>query len=434
MFCRTLAAILAILLCATSASSDAYEKYKGTTLRVSWPTLGHFGAGETAIREFERQTGINVEIEAIPYLQMYDRQIEVMSQPVGEFDLVSWVIMWKGEYVEKGLLHPLADMFADEALADPEYNFQDIPPAYLVSGGMVGGEKGYLDGPDAVLYGIPYGAETSLLAYRKDIFEERGLAPPETYDQLRNAILNLSYDNIPAMTSRGQTGNNITFAWLLHLGPMGGKIFDDNWQPIINSKEAVEATEFLRLVFRTGPDNMENFSFGQSTFSFLSGDAAIYLDNFRVGAASRNEDLSALGDKFGFLPHPRDVECSAETGGFAIGIPENSQNKEAAFLLLQYLTSQEGDLITTQAGGDPMRFSTFSAVQSERSESSAIIKSLLCANVDWRPLIPEWNKIQNDVLGPALVKVVTTNGSIQSIMDDANDQLYELMSEAGYYE
>jgi multiple sugar transport system substrate-binding protein len=421
------------VLPATFVNADQYEEYRGTTLRVSWPALGHFTAGQAAIDEFERISGINVEVEAIPYLQLRDRQIKVMSQPAGDFDLVSWVIMWKGEYVDLGLLQPLEPFFENSKLADPTYDIVDIPRAYLVSGGMVGGDKGYLDGQGAVLYGLPYGAETSILAYRKDIFEKNGLSTPTTYDDLRNAILTLSYQDIPAMTSRGQSGNDITFSWLLHLAPLGGRIFSDGWEPLINSPEAIEATEFLRLVFRTGPEEMDTFNFGQETFEFLSGGAAISLDNFKIGAATRDQNFSTLGDQIGFAAHPSGAECRAETGGFSMGIPQNSQNKEAAFLLLQYLTSREGDLVTTQAGGDPIRFSTFSAVQAERAESSAIIGSLLCADTDWRPLIPEWNSIQNQVLGPALRRVVSSNDPIQAIMDDANTQLRALMEDAGYY-
>lgn len=431
---KKIAAVAALTLSSTlSLSADPYADYRGTTLTVSWPTLGHFAAGADVIAAFEAETGINVEVEAISYLGLRDRQLEELSKPEGTFDLISWVIMWKGEYVEKGLLQPLEPFFADETLTQPDYNMRDIPRPYLVSGGMVGGPKGYLDGEGAVLYGVPYGAETSILAYRTDIFEENGLTPPRTYDQLRTAILELQALGIPAMTSRGRSGNDITFAWLLHLGPMGGRIFDDDWEPVINSPEAVEAAEFLRLVFRTGPEGMDEFSFGQSTFEFLIGNAAIYLDNFKIGGALRSPNFSGLSDKISFMAHPSDQSCSAETGGFAIGIPNNSQNKEAAFLLLQYLTSKEGDAATTAAGGDPMRLSTFAAVQRERVESSAIIESLLCADTDWRPLIPEWNAIQDDVLSLALREVVTTGRPVQDIMDDANAKLRLLMDEAGYY-
>ena len=430
---RTILCAAASALFASVALADPYTAFQGTTLKVSWPSLGHFNNAELVIEEFERETGINVEVEAIPYLELRNRHFEELSKADGEFDLVSWVVMWKGEYVKNGFLTPLAPFFDDASLADENYDMTDIPNAYLASGGLVGGPKGYLDGPGATLYGVPFGAETSILAYRKDIFQKHDIDVPRTYHDLKLAIERLADLGIPAMTSRGKGASNLTFAWLLHLGPMGGTVFDDNWQPVINSPEAVEAAEFLRLVVETGPEGSEGFDFGQSTFAFLFGDAALYLDNFKIAAASRAMNGEAFQEKIGYASHPSGRKCSAETGGFAIGIPSNSQNKEAAFLLLQYLTSKEGDRRTTQAGGDPIRISTFTSVQQERPESGAIIGSLLCADTDWRPLIPEWPSIQKEVLGPALLQVTTTGRPVQDIMDEAAIKLRQLMKDAGYY-
>jgi len=400
---------------------------------VSWPTLGHFKLAENVIEEFEDISGINVEIEAIPYLGLRERQMEELSKPTGTFDLVSWVIMWKSEYVSQGLLAPLDPFFADPALADEDYNRNEIAGAYLVSGGLVGGKKGYLDGPGAQLYGVPYGAETSMLAYRKDIFEDLGIPVPTTYNDLSNAITVLNGNGIPAMTSRGRGGNDVTFAWLLHLGPMGGKIFDDEWNPIINSDEAIEAATFLRRVVQTGPGDIDTFNFGQSAFEFLSGGSAMYLDNIKIASAASDPNFSVFADNIGYAPHPKGATCSAETGGFAIGIPENSDNQGAAFLLLQYLTSREGDQQIVDLGGDPVRIPTLLNNLEQRPEFAAVAGSLACADVDWRPLIPEWNVIQNDILGPALLQVTRTDRPVADIMNEANETLRGFMQTAGYY-
>ena len=111
-----------------------------------------------------------------------------MSGDEGEYDVVVWVVMWKGEYVSKGLLTPLSQFFTNGALVDPDYDIDDIADAYLQNGGVVGGKKGYLPGKSGALYGIPFGAETSILAYRKDVFEENGYEPPTTYDELRTLM------------------------------------------------------------------------------------------------------------------------------------------------------------------------------------------------------------------------------------------------------
>ncbi|MCY4209154.1 MAG: sugar ABC transporter substrate-binding protein [Roseovarius sp.] len=430
---KSLTAGVAAAFFAAAAFANPYEKYEGTTIVVSWPALSHFAAAETLVEEFTEETGIEVEIDALQYLKLRDRQILEMSKAEGEYDVVSWVVMWKGEYVSKGLLTPLSEMFTSAALVDPLYDIDDIADAYLQNGGVVGGRKGYLPGRSGALYGIPFGAETSILAYRKDIFEEQGIEVPTTYDELAAAMTQLHEAGIPALTSRGKTGHQVTAAWLLHLAPMGGKIFDDQWNPQVNSPEAVKAAEFLRHIAKTGPVGVETFGFGEAAAAFLQGDAAMHLDSLKIAAMSRNPSLSKIDGNVGYALHPVGSRCGSETGGFAMGIPANAPNREAAFLFIQYMTSKAGDQHMVELGGDPIRISTLKNNADKFPDYLITAEQLPCADPDWRPLIPEWNEINIDVLGQALTQVLTTDDPIQPIMDEANEKLRAIMEREGYY-
>jgi multiple sugar transport system substrate-binding protein len=427
------AGLTALLLSTSSVFANPYAEYEDTTIVVSWPALAHFNAAEELVEEFIEETGINVEIDALQYLALRDRQLLEMSKPEGDYDVVSWVVMWKGEYVNKGLLTPLSQFFTDASLVDPMYDIDDIADAYLQNGGVVGGDLGYLPGPSGALYGIPFGAETSILAYRKDIFEEQGIEVPETYDELRDVMTQLHEAGIPALTSRGQTGHQVTAAWLFHLAPLGGRIFDDQWNPVVNSPEAVEAAEFLRHTVQTGPVGIPTFGFGEAAAAFLQGEAAMHLDSLKIAAMSRNPNLSTIDGNVGYALHPVGSRCGAETGGFALGIPANSQNQEAAFLFIQYLTSKAGDQRMVELGGDPVRISTLQNNTEGFDDYPVVAEQLPCADPNWRPLIPEWNELNIDVLGQALTQVITTDDPIQPIMDAANEQIREIMEREGYY-
>lgn len=426
-------AVSALALSAGIAAANPYEKYAGTTIVVSWPALSHFNKAETLVEEFTEETGIEVEIDALQYLKLRDRQLLEMSKDEGEYDVVSWVVMWKGEYVSKGLLTPLSQFYTSGSLVDPDYDINDIADAYLQNGGIVGGTKGYMPGVSGAMYGVPFGAETSILAYRKDIFEEQGIEIPTTYDELRAAMATLKAAGIPALTSRGKTGHQVTAAWLLHLAPLGGKIFDDQWNPVINSPEAVEAAQVLREVAQTGPAGIPTFGFGEAAASFLQGESAMHLDTLKIAAMSRDPKLSKIDGKVGYALHPTGTRCGSETGGFAAGIPANSQNKEAAFLFLQYITSKAGDQRMVELGGDPVRISTLKNNADKFDDYSVVAEQLPCADPDWRPLIPEWNELNIDVLGQALTEVITTDKPIQPIMDAANEKARAIMERKGYY-
>ena len=423
----------AALAWSSAVLANPYEKYAGTTIVVSWPALSHFRKAETLVDEFTEETGIEVEIDALQYLKLRDRQLLEMSKAEGEYDVVSWVVMWKGEYVSKGLLTPLSQFFTSGSLVDPGYDIDDVADAYLQNGGVVGGKKGYMPGKSGALYGIPFGAETSILAYRKDLFEEHGIAPPATYDELRAAMQTLHAAGVPAMTSRGKTGHQVTAGWLLHLAPLGGKVFDDDWNPVFNNEAGVEAAQVMREIAQTGPTGVPSFGFGEAAAAFLGGDAAMYLDTLKIAAMSRDPKQSKVDGKVGYALHPVGTRCGSETGGFAVGIPANSQNQEAAFLFIQYITSKAGDRRMVELGGDPVRMSTIGHFKDQFEEYPVILEQLPCADPDWRPLIPEWNELNIDVLGQALTEVITTDKPIQPIMDAAADKARAIMEREGYY-
>ena len=104
-------------------------------------------------------------------------------------------------------------------------------------------------------YGVPFGAETSVLAYRKDLFDKYGQKVPETYDDLR-ATAQFFAEEVPGiygLTMRGAPGHQATHGWLLHADPFGAKVFDEKWEPAFTSNEAIGALEFMQEMIAYGP-------------------------------------------------------------------------------------------------------------------------------------------------------------------------------------
>jgi multiple sugar transport system substrate-binding protein len=419
------------------SAESPYEKHRGETIVVSWPSLSHFQVAAELIPQFEEETGINVETEFIDYVSLHDKQVLEMSKPEGDYDVVAWTIFWKNEYVNKGLLAPLSQYFGNPTLVLPDYDVEDIVPGYLVSGSAIGGRKGYLEGPMQGIYGVPFGAETSLLAYRKDIFEENNLKVPETYDELLETAQWIT-DNVDGMygiTSRGAAGHQIVAGWLLHLTPYGGSVFDDQWNPIVNNEAGVKSLEALGVIMKNSPPGVTTYGFGEAANAFLQGEAAMYLDAHKIAAMSRDPNQSKVIDKVGFALHPTDVTCGAETGGQAMGIAANSQHKEAAFLFIQWMTSKAIDKKLAEIGGDVIRFSTLADpdLQAKFPEYPVLLEQLKCAATDWRPLIPEWGAINAPILGVKISEFSTGDKSAQQALDEAAELIREEMARSGYY-
>ncbi|WP_147112274.1 extracellular solute-binding protein [Tateyamaria sp. syn59] len=421
---------------AGAAYANPYEEYAGTTLIVNFPAHPHYNAAMKVLPEFTKETGIEVEVDQLPYLKMRERQTLELAQDEGEYDLISYVVFSKADYVFADQLENLAKYFMNPKLADPNYDAGDLIDGYVENIGVAGGFKGYLPGPTGSLFGIPFGSETSVLAYRKDIFEKHGIPTPETYDQLLDAACKIPElePGMGGMASRAASGHQASHAFLLHLAPLGGRVFDDAWNPIINNAAGVEAANALKSIVDCGPEGAMSFGPSEAANAFATGQAAMFMDSIAFMPGFEDPERSQVAGKVGYAMHPKGVRRGSQTGGFGIGIPKNAENKEAAFLLMQWLTSKKGDLMVAMEGGNPSRFSTYQdAGLNEKYPFAATFgEALKYADPDWRPIIPVWGKINADI-GTTMSKVLTEDLDIQEALDGVAERTRAVMDDAGYY-
>ncbi len=419
-----------------AAFANPYADYAGTTLIVNFPAHPHYDAAMKILPEFTKETGIEVEVDQLPYLKMRERQTLELAQEEGEYDMIAYVVFSKADYVFADQLENLAKYFMNPKLADPSYDAEDLIDGYVENIGVAGGTKGYLPGKTGSLFGIPFGSETSVLAYRKDIFEKHGIPTPETYEQLLDAACKIPElePGMGGMASRAASGHQASHAFLLHLAPLGGRVFDEAWNPIINNAAGVEAANALKTFVDCGPEGAMSFGPSEAANAFSNGDAAMFLDSIAFMPGFEDPDRSKVVGKVGYAMHPEGVRRGSQTGGFGIAIPKNAENKEAAFLLMQWLTSKKGDLMVAMEGGNPSRFSTYQdAGLNEKYPFSATFgEALKYADPDWRPIIPVWGKINADI-GTTMSKVLTEGLDIQEALDGVAERSRQTMDEAGYY-
>jgi multiple sugar transport system substrate-binding protein len=419
----------------TGRTQDRYAKYKGSTVVMSIPSHPHYDAMLKLLPEFTKQTGIKVETDRLAMARMKDKQLLEMAKPSGDYDLCCYVVMWKGEYVKKNLVRELEPFFRNPALADPDYDFKDLVPRYVENIGLVGGPKGYLAGPGAKLYGLPYGAETSILAYRRDLFAKHGLKPPETYEQFERLLPEVKQKTgLGALTSRGQAGHQCVHAWLLHLNPLGGKVFDDQWNPRFNDRIGVQALKFLKLVSDTGPVGIPGFGQGEMITSFLQGQAAMYLDSSLIFGQVKNPAVSKIVDQVSYMVHPKGLRYASQSGGLGLTIPKNAKNPEASFLLLQWLTSKPQDKAVVRVGGVPTRTSTLAdrEMVTLYPEFITLRQQIEYSEPDWRPIIAEWDEINIQALGVAVSEALTGKKTPEDALNGMVPKVRDIMKRGGY--
>jgi multiple sugar transport system substrate-binding protein len=268
-----------------------------------------------------------------------------------------------------------------------------------------------------------------------DIFAKHNLKPPETYDEFRKVLRIIKdKEGIGALTSRGQAGHQCVHAWLLHLNPLGGSVFDENWKVRFNDKAGVEALKFLQEVVATGPAGIAGYGQGEANTAFLQGQAAMYLDSTSFAGVVNDPSRSKVVGNVSWALHPKGVKRASQSGGLGLTIPKNAKNPDAAFLLMQWLTSKEQDKAVTRLGGAPMRNSTMGdqALVRQYPEFITFKEALKYSAPDWRPIIPVWDKINVQALGVGISEALTGKKTAEAALNDLVAPVTQIMREAGY--
>lgn len=122
-------------------TADVYEPYAGTTLVVNFPAHPHYNAVMEVLPEFTEETGIEVEVDQLQYLKMRERQTLELTKDEGDYDLISYVVFSKADYVFADQLENLARYFMNPKLANPAYDADDLIDGYVQNIGVAGGKK-----------------------------------------------------------------------------------------------------------------------------------------------------------------------------------------------------------------------------------------------------------------------------------------------------
>jgi len=119
-------------------------------------------------------------------------------------------------------------------------------------------------------YGLVHAAGTSLLIYRKDLAQKKGLKNPKTWDDLLNIAKELTMDtngdwkiDIYGMTIPGDNlFINILLGELTKAN--GGILFDDQNRPRFTDKTMIETLSFLKKLTRYMPPGWEGHGYRET--------------------------------------------------------------------------------------------------------------------------------------------------------------------------
>ncbi|MEM7696496.1 MAG: sugar ABC transporter substrate-binding protein [Pseudomonadota bacterium] len=435
-FGAALAALLSMGVVGASADDLPYglkagKPFDGTTLSILSVVTPQFDGLMLRDDEFTELTGIETEWTFIPFGSLQEKLAAEGLAATGTYDVVNYLDTWGPPNN-----HWLVSI--DEKMAEDGISMDRYPAAFARSAQFEGRTMGF-----------PLRAHAQLMFYRKDVFEELGIEPPKTWDDvvaIGAAMKEAGSDMSPLALYFNNDGNRQNlFIWLNFLWAAGADVFDDNTCPAWNTEAGLKASEdYVALHTVHGVTNPSSVAFVEQDArqSFQQGNAAMVPLWWWAYSPLTNPEQSELTkDEVGFVGMPA---YGDETVTYAISMPFSissySDNQDAAWEFLKWLSNPElerKNAIEREVEGKTIINNVVTHVANlQDPEVNAMNDSIQQAafdsleNSDIMPQIAEWPEV-GDILSAAIAEAAA-GGDTRELMTAAADRAERVLRRAGH--
>lgn len=309
-------------------------------------------------------------------------------------------------------------------------------------------------GEDTV-YGAPWFVDARAAYYRTDVFEKAGINPDDafkTWESFKQALkqingMEVDGKKISAIGFPGKNDWNVAhniFPWVWAAG--GQILSEDNTEAVFNSEAAVDGIMFYTGLAAEGlaPKSALEQNSAQIEANYNNGDYAVMINGPWVlkghttpKDAGGTADAAAAG-KTGIRPLPAGPAGSFTFfGGSHLTIFKNSENPEAAWGLIKYLSTKDAQVAYSKASGQLPALKE--AMKSDAIMGDANLAQFVKAAENSRsyPSIPQWGPIETVLVknfGTMWDTVAGVSGtynreSIKALLDAAKGEVDALLAQ-----
>jgi len=329
----------------TSTAAQAEE------LTLCWAAWDPANALAELSKDFTAQSGIDMKFEFVPWTNFADRFLNELNSGGKLCDLLIGDSQWIGGSATYGHYIKLNDFFDKEGISMDDF----LPATVYAYSTWPKGTPNY--------WALPAMGDALGWVYRKDWFARpelqaefkekygRDLAPPETWDQLKEVAEFFQGREIDGKkvygaaiyTERGSEGITMgvtaaMYAW--------GMQYDNPETPYemdgyVNGPAAVQALEFYKDLYDccTPPGHSDAYMVANLD-AYKSGQVAMQMNWFAFfPGIAKDEDVG--GDKSGFFVNPMENVEASTLGGQGISVVAYSEKQEQALEYIKWFADPE---------------------------------------------------------------------------------------------
>lgn len=202
---------------------------------------------------------------------------------------------------------------------------------------------------DGQLYAAPFYGESSMIMYRRDLVEKTGtrLEGRPKWEQIRTLASKMhdEENGVYGICLRGKAGWGDNMALISTIvNSFGGRWFDMNWHPQIDSKEWREAVTFyVNLLNDFGPPNSKQNSFNEILKLSREGKCGMWIDASIAASFISQPDKSDVAQYWSFAQSPYQVTAKGANWlwAWALAIPKGTTKEAAAQTFISWATSSD---------------------------------------------------------------------------------------------
>ncbi|WP_167449118.1 ABC transporter substrate-binding protein [Mesorhizobium hawassense] len=288
-------------------------------------------------------TDAEISADPVPQNEQYEKLLVEMSQGSSTYDLLVLDALFIHQVLGNKWVQSVDDIKTNDSSL-PALQYENLFPEALK----------YVQS-DGKRYGIPLTFSTPIFAYRKDLFEEKGLSVPTNWDDYRKCAEALHSGDVAGnILLLGGQDAHMSGDWatrlmgMTKLGPEDDGVLDAKNQPIFNSEgQGVRAIERLKEVLPYAPKGAQGLDYPDGISLFSQGRAAMFISWSDVFAGL---ETGPLKGKIGYAAVPSEKFQQQMTGGMSLGISVNSANQAEAYKFLDWMLRGEGYRLLLENG------------------------------------------------------------------------------------
>jgi multiple sugar transport system substrate-binding protein len=286
--------------------------------------------------DYQKANNVTIQVEQAPYNDIQAKIITNLTQGTGAYDVISMDDPWIPQFAGGDFIMNIGELMDKRGItADP-----DFVPELLALGDFP---------PGSGLRGLPWVGNVQVFAWRTDVLKDLGLeAPPKSWDDVLAYAEQITKEKgasgVYGIGLRGVAGNPAATSFLPVLRGYGTDLFDENWEPQLETDAAMQAITTQLALAKVAPPGVGSVGHPENGRNMSQGliaqSADIWPDQLLQIYDPELSKVVGMVD-IGAEPAQEGVKPANMTGNWLLGIAEGSANADPALDFILWFTAAE---------------------------------------------------------------------------------------------